>query len=398
MDRITDNNFEQHQSRKEKEEKNRISFKITGDDLYKYCTDFGLMLSWGIPIMKVLDEMGKSTENLFLKKLSSLVGENILRGETISSTYDKFPEVFKPVFTKWVRIGERFGMLDEAFLKMAGIIRFEDLLVGSASHVPGRETGGFLLKVSQIISEKDNYRPDRDDYRISPHIFKTLKEIAGEGMLKDWIAGAECSETHNLFSISMVEYLTGSIHKRIANASFWHILGTAEEGGYLPEMMEIMGLYLTDKNNLLPDSGMVEVDLLLTERKISLEGIVEKLLEKIREMGTGTIKIENRNFIYISEEKETSLSEITGSAAGDNNELIAIVNRLKLMLDLDPAERRLAQTVTKEMTFGGEKFIVRAKTTPPFSFPPQRENAGYQTEEENPEYIEINIERVENEK
>lgn len=376
----------------------KISIKITKDDLYQYCTDFGLMLSWGIPIMKILDETAKNSENHFFREISSLVGENILRGETISSTYCKYPGVFKPVFTKWVSVGERFGMLDEAFLKMAGIIRFENLLTWSTSHVPGKETGEFLLKASQIIAEKDNYKIDGNDYRISPHTFKTLKEITGDGILKDWISGAEYSEFHSLFSISMVEYLTGSIHKRIANASFWHILGTAEEGGYLPEMMEIMGLCLTDRNNLLPDEGIIEVDSSLIGQERSLEGIVEKLLEKIREMGMGTIKIENRDFIFISGEKETPLSEIIGVASDDNNELIAVINRLKMMLDLDPAERRLAQAVTKEINIGGEEFIVEVKITPPFSFPPQRQNAGHQPEKEKPELIEIKFVRAGDEK
>lgn len=380
----------------------KISIKITKNELYQYCADFGLMLSWGIPIMKVLDETAKKSENHFLREISYLVGENILTGETISSTYCKYPKMFKPVFTKWVRIGERFGMLDEALLKMAGIIRFENLLTGSSSHIPGRVTGEFLIKASQIIGDKDNYRPDGDNYKVSPHAFKTLKEIAGDGMLKEWIIDAENRESQSLFCISMVEYLTGSLHKRIANASFWHILGTAEEGGYLPEMMEILGLYLINRNNLLPDAGIIKVDSILKEKERSLERIAEKLLKKIMEMGMGmgmgTIKIENRNFILFSGDKETPLAEIAGVALHDNNEMIALVNRLKIMFDLDPAEKRIAQATTKEMTIGGERFVVKVKITPPFSFPPQREDAENQHGKEKPEFILINIERAENEK
>ncbi len=376
----------------------KISINITKDDLYQYCSDFGLMLSWGIPIMKILDEMAKDSDNNFLKMISSMVGENILRGETISSTYGNYPGVFKPVFTKWVRIGERFGILDEAFLKMAGIIRFETLLTGSSSLLPEKELGVFLLKASQIILEKNNFYPDENRYKISPNAFKTMEKISGEDILKDWITYSENSESHNLFSISMVEYLTGSIHKRIANASFWHILGTAEEGGYLPEMMEIIGLYLTDKNNLLPDTGVIELNSILMKQNRSLEGILERLLEKIKELGLGTIKIENRNHILISEENETPLAEILGIAPNDDNEMIAVINRLKIALDLDPAEKRLAQAIIKEITIGKEKFIAEVNTTPPYSYPPQRLNVGQRPEKEKPELIEIKFVRAEDEK
>lgn len=372
----------------------KTSIKITGGDLYQYCADFGLMLSWGIPIMKVLEETGSQAGNPFFHRVSSLVGENILRGESIASTYCEFPQVFKPVFTKWVRIGERFGLLDEAFLKMAGIIRFENLLIPDNHQLSAVETGQFLLKASRILMEEENYRSEGDCYKISPETPGKLKNITGEGLLNEWLEQAEKSETVSLFNISMWEFLTGSIHKRIANASFWHIMGTAEIGGYLPEMAEILGLYLTDKNNLLPDTGIFKTDFQHKEPEKSLIGIAARILDKIEEEGTGAIKIKGRIYTLILGENETPLPEITGTPPDDTNELIAVVSRLKMMLDLDPAERRIAQTVRKEMLIRGKNRIVQVKTTPPFSFPPQRQEAGLQQEEEKPEIIEINIEEA----
>jgi type II secretory pathway component PulF len=44
--------------------------KVSRDDLYNYCIDFGLMLSWGIPLAKVLLELEKSQSSPFFRKIS----------------------------------------------------------------------------------------------------------------------------------------------------------------------------------------------------------------------------------------------------------------------------------------------------------------------------------------
>ena len=375
----------------------QIQIKVTGRELYDYCTDFGLMLSWGIPLLKVLNELKKNNDNTFLQDVSSLVVQNVLRGESIASSYGKFPGIFKPAFTKWIRIGERFGLLDEALLKIAGLIRFNTLLTGEKPEVSAKEAGDFLLKAAEIIRNKEYYKTTEDECSISPSIYEELKKLSSSKITDNWIDLCEKGEKPRLFDISMMEYLTVPVYSRIAAASFWHILGSAEVGGYLPDMMEIIGLYLKNPSNLLPENDLIETEEQLLRPERDLDSMAMKLLETAEQYGKLAIEIDNSVFSLILGEKKMNMGEYLDIDPHDRSELFAVVNTLKFLLYLDPAERRIPQGCRKEINIGGRTEAVKVHISPPFPFASGLPRVKIPPEKEEPEIIEITLENRQNE-
>jgi len=125
--------------------------KVSGVDLYRYCSDMGLMLSWGISLQKILVEMETCQDNHFLKTVTEELSEEIMKGAGLKEVFQKYPSVFKPAFIKWIRIGERFGILDHVFLQMAGLMRFDNLLVRKNGKVSPEDLGSFLLRLGEFF-------------------------------------------------------------------------------------------------------------------------------------------------------------------------------------------------------------------------------------------------------
>jgi len=338
----------------------KIRGKVNRDDLYRYCSDIGLMLTWGMPLTKIIKYMELNCNNPVLNKSCVLLSYGLLRGESFGAVLAKFPEVFTPVFTRWVTIGCKFGMLDDVLLKIAGLFRFDYLISGKNALVPHEELGRFLLKFSRFIDKET-----RDESEFLP----AIKGLTKDPVIHKWLE--EICETYSegkLFASSLRNYHIYPVFKKIGTPFFWQVMEVAEARGYLSSMLEIIGLYLVDRNNLLPSSEIVSLDyeyFLERECPFSLAGELIGKIEK-SENKKASLTIDDGSFRVNLDNKEIDLNNLLGLACEDSQLLISIVRALKITFDIDGVEKRLTQNGEIEYMIEDRKYTVYIHITPPY--------------------------------
>lgn len=97
-----------------------ISGKITKNlNLARFSRTFGSLLRSGLPIGKALettaDTLGNYSYKLNLAKVSQEVGQ----GEKLSKCLAAFPEIFPPMVSQMVAVGEKSGKLEETLFYLA---------------------------------------------------------------------------------------------------------------------------------------------------------------------------------------------------------------------------------------------------------------------------------------
>ncbi len=332
-----------------------MQIKVSKEDLYNYCTDFGLMLSWGIPLAKVLLELEKSQGSTFFREISEELYNRLLYGSTMTEVLEKFPSVFKKSFLKWVRVGEKFGILDKALLDMAGVLRFDSLLMRENSFLSRQELAIFLMKLSTLFKEK------------SSEYISSVRALTDNSVLVEWLEKT-LSVQGKLFYNSQRNYLIEPVYRKIASPMFWHLLDTAEACGYLPCMLEILGLYFIDKYNLLPSDETVTIERVDKENAFSM---AEKLLSEIEKSAAKklTVTIKKEQFTVSIGGKEENLSLLVGLSSDNKEKVPLIISALKIIFDMDVAEKCLSQRNVKEYNINGRKYMVFMNIIPPYDLP-----------------------------
>src|SRR5439155_447411 len=97
--------------------------------------DLGLMygqladlIGSGVPLLRSLDSLIKSTVNGSLRDLLKEIRAAVADGKTLTDTLRQFPEVFPPLHTSMIQAGERAAFLEEVLRGLAGFLeRFEEL-------------------------------------------------------------------------------------------------------------------------------------------------------------------------------------------------------------------------------------------------------------------------------
>jgi general secretion pathway protein F/type IV pilus assembly protein PilC len=97
--------------------------------------DLGLMygqladlIGSGVPLLRSLDSLIKSTVNGSLRDLLKEIRAAVADGKSLTDTLRQFPEVFPPLHTSMIQAGERAAFLEEVLRGLAGFLeRFEEL-------------------------------------------------------------------------------------------------------------------------------------------------------------------------------------------------------------------------------------------------------------------------------
>jgi len=354
-----------------------IETKVSKEDLYHYCKDFGLMLSWGIPIINVLKEMEKSQENFLLGEVNRVLYEKLICGSNITGVLEKYPSVFKPAFLKWIRVGEKFGLLDGVMLQIAGLLRFDSLLERKDPFIASEEIGTFLRKTAEFLkaSDKDLTAASLRNFTDNLLLLEWLEKISG------------MSGEKKIFNNSQRNYLVEPVYRKIASPLFWHLLDTAETCGYLPSMLEILGLYLTDKNNLFPSGETVTVERKsFTDSFFKFPDEILELLEKSRDKKF-LIKIKEHEVTFLIDGKVNIPDSIKDS---DREIKISLISSLKIFFDLDVAEKCLPQKNEKDYNGTDRKYRIFINIIPPYGLPGE----GPKETDEGTEIIEIELKGI----
>ncbi|MEQ8168167.1 MAG: hypothetical protein ABRQ38_04670 [Candidatus Eremiobacterota bacterium] len=254
-------------------------------------------------------------------------------------------------------MGEKFGILDKVLLDMAGVLRFDNLLMRENSSVPREEFAIFLMKLSRFFKEK------------SSEDISAVRALTDNSVLVEWLEKSfSMSDTVKIFYNSQRNYLIEPVYRKIASPMFWHLLDTAEACVYLPYMLEILGLYFTDKNNLLPSDDNVTIERVDKENAFS---ITEKLLSEIEKSDAKklTVTIKKEQFTVSVGGKEKNLSLLAGLSSENKEKFPLIISTLKIIFDMDVAEKCLPQKIEKEYNINGRKYMVFMNIIPPYDLP-----------------------------
>lgn len=87
-------------------------------------SNFGVMLTAGIPLLEIIESLlidAKGAQQRILKTLQA----DLKQGQTLASTFSKFPKSFDPIFVNLVKAGEQSGTLDVTLKNLEATIKKE---------------------------------------------------------------------------------------------------------------------------------------------------------------------------------------------------------------------------------------------------------------------------------
>ncbi|MGO8698294.1 MAG: type II secretion system F family protein [Limisphaerales bacterium] len=109
-------------------EKGTKKRRVRSSDLGAFYGQLADLLGSGVPLMRALDSLVKSTPNPGLRDLLKEIRGAVADGKSLTDTLRQWPEVFPPLHTAMIQAGERAAFLDEVLRSLAAFIeRFEEL-------------------------------------------------------------------------------------------------------------------------------------------------------------------------------------------------------------------------------------------------------------------------------
>ncbi|OQY18103.1 MAG: MSHA biogenesis protein MshG [Desulfobacteraceae bacterium 4572_35.1] len=101
--------------------------KVGADELILFCRQMFALTRSGVPMMRSLQGLIESTQNLtFQQALRGLV-ENLEAGRELSAAMAVYPDVFPNLMVRMVQVGENSGKLQESFEQLASYLEFEKM-------------------------------------------------------------------------------------------------------------------------------------------------------------------------------------------------------------------------------------------------------------------------------
>jgi len=121
-----------HRTKKGKEffDRNFLRLPVIGPflkivNLAQFAENLSTLISGGLPIAEALQTAGEIVENRCYQEVIFETRDRVRKGEPISSVLVEAPEVFPPVFTQMVLVGERTGTLDTTLMNIVNFYKGE---------------------------------------------------------------------------------------------------------------------------------------------------------------------------------------------------------------------------------------------------------------------------------
>lgn len=97
--------------------------KVKIKDIAVFCRQFYTMLDAGLTLNHALHILSNQLTNKKLRKTVGAIEEDVKKGEMLSDSMKKYPDVFPALLISMVESGEVSGRLDEIMLRMS--VHFE---------------------------------------------------------------------------------------------------------------------------------------------------------------------------------------------------------------------------------------------------------------------------------
>src|SRR5215203_6126654 len=110
------------------EKDGRVRRKVKSRDLGMMYDQLADLIGSGVPLLRAMDSLIKSTASASLKELLKEIRAAISEGKTLTETLRQYPETFPPLHIAMIQAGERAAFLEEVLRSLAGFLeRFEEL-------------------------------------------------------------------------------------------------------------------------------------------------------------------------------------------------------------------------------------------------------------------------------
>jgi len=106
----------------------RIKRKVKSRDLGMMYSQLADLIGAGVPLLRAMDSLVKSTASASLKELLKEIRAAVSEGKSLTDTVREYPEVFPALHVAMIQAGERAAFLEEVLRSLSGFLeRFEEL-------------------------------------------------------------------------------------------------------------------------------------------------------------------------------------------------------------------------------------------------------------------------------
>jgi len=91
----------------------------------RFAENLSTLIASGLPIVQSLEVVGDIIGNVSYKEAILTVRDEVRKGEMISSTLSRFPELFSPVFVQMSLVGEKTGTMDSTLMNIVDFYQKE---------------------------------------------------------------------------------------------------------------------------------------------------------------------------------------------------------------------------------------------------------------------------------
>lgn len=97
--------------------------RVSLRDLALFCRQFAVMVEAGVPAFQALSILATQMENVYFGRVLQKVVTHLEEGYGLSDAFSLFPQVFPPIFTRMLEVGEVSGALQQVLARLA--VHFE---------------------------------------------------------------------------------------------------------------------------------------------------------------------------------------------------------------------------------------------------------------------------------
>ncbi|HRP69574.1 MAG TPA: type II secretion system F family protein, partial [Turneriella sp.] len=98
-----------------------LLYRIKRKDTGIFSRQLGTLLGAGIPLNEALSDISEQTENKHLRKIIQEMKQQVTEGKSLSETIKQYADVFPPVYSSMIRVGEATGNYEPTLKRLADL-------------------------------------------------------------------------------------------------------------------------------------------------------------------------------------------------------------------------------------------------------------------------------------
>ena len=141
----------------------KAKYRVKTRDIGTMYGQLADLIGSGVPMMRALDSLIKSTVNKQLGQVLREVRKSVADGKTLTESLREYPEVFPPLHTAMIQAGERASFLQDVLSSLSGFIdRLDELkstVIGSMIYPALLAAVGSLVMAGALMFFVPRFEP-----------------------------------------------------------------------------------------------------------------------------------------------------------------------------------------------------------------------------------------------